>query len=163
MSNRWSKQLISSLPKQSWWWMRLVQVFLVCVVMSDLAFQKSELLAGLWPDQSFWQWNSLFPRAFAEKPSSSCILFRIWLIWLDSFDGIVWPVSSDKWKAPWDLFSLAFGQLLLSQGSKKIWIPACPLGNQLSHFAYRGHFLFFLVNDFFREWFSWTLAHLPLP
>ena len=26
VSNRWSKQLISSLPKQSWWWMRLVQV-----------------------------------------------------------------------------------------------------------------------------------------
>ena len=43
-----------------------------------------------WPDQSFWQWISLFPRVFrAEKPL--CMLF-IWLIWLDSYD---------KWKAPW--------------------------------------------------------------
>ena len=38
-----------------------------------------------WPDQSFWQWISLFPRVFrAEKPL--CMLFRIWLIWLDSYD-----------------------------------------------------------------------------
>ena len=54
---------------------------LVCVSVSDLtwgAFQKSELAAGLWPDQSFWQWSGLFPRAFAEKPPPSCILFRIW-------------------------------------------------------------------------------------
>ena len=44
-----------------------------------------------WPDQSFWQLISLFPRVFrAEKPL--CMLFRIWLIWLDSYD---------KWKAPW--------------------------------------------------------------
>ena len=57
---------------------------LVCVSVSDLtwgAFQKSELAAGLWPDQSFWQWSGLFPRAFAEKPPPSCILFRIWQIY----------------------------------------------------------------------------------
>ena len=30
--------------------------------------------------------NKLFPRDFAEKPSPFCLLFRISLIWLDSFD-----------------------------------------------------------------------------
>ena len=30
--------------------------------------------------------NKLFSRDFAEKPSPLCLLFRIWLIWLDSFD-----------------------------------------------------------------------------
>ena len=38
-----------------------------------------------WLDQSFWQSNRLFPRVFAEKASPSSILFRIWLMWLDSF------------------------------------------------------------------------------
>ena len=33
--------------------------------------------AGPFLDQSFWQWNRLFSRAFAEKPSPSCALFRI--------------------------------------------------------------------------------------
>ena len=43
--------------------------------------------AGPWPDQSVWKWYRLFPSGFAKKNSSpSCILFRIWLIWLDSFD-----------------------------------------------------------------------------
>ena len=27
------------------------------------------------------------------------------------------------------------------QGSKKTWIPACPLGKQLSHLLVCGHFL----------------------
>ena len=34
------------------------------------------------------QWANeivFFQRVFAEKPPPSCILFRIWLIWLDSF------------------------------------------------------------------------------
>ena len=39
-----------------------------------------------WPDQSVRKWNGLFPEGFVEKPSPSCMLFRIWLIWLDSFD-----------------------------------------------------------------------------
>ena len=39
-----------------------------------------------WPNQTFWQWNMLFPRGFAEKPSPLCIIFRIWLIWMVSFD-----------------------------------------------------------------------------
>ena len=38
------------------------------------------------PMQSVSKWNGLFPKGFAEKPSPSCTLFRIWLIWLDRFD-----------------------------------------------------------------------------
>ena len=43
-----------------------------------------------WPDHyltsQFANEIGFFQRVFAEKPSPSCILFRIWLIWLDSFD-----------------------------------------------------------------------------
>ena len=42
--------------------------------------------AGPLPDQSVSKWNLLFLKIFAEKPSPSCILFRIWLIWLNNFD-----------------------------------------------------------------------------
>ena len=46
--------------------------------------------------------------ALVQNPSPSYILFKIWLIWLDSFDiiamGMDWPVSSDKWKAPLNCF-----------------------------------------------------------
>ena len=42
--------------------------------------------AGPWPHRSFWKWNRLFPWVFDEKRFPSCILFGIWLIWLDSFD-----------------------------------------------------------------------------
>ena len=42
--------------------------------------------AGPLPDQTVWKWNRLFRRVFAEKPSPSCIIFRIWLIWLKRFD-----------------------------------------------------------------------------
>ena len=52
-----------------------------------------------------------FQRVLAEKSSPSCILFRIWLIWLIVLikseilisTGTVWPVSSDKWKAPLEM------------------------------------------------------------
>ena len=36
--------------------------------------------AGTLPEQLFWQWNRLFPGVFAEEPSPSYTLFRIWLI-----------------------------------------------------------------------------------
>ena len=36
--------------------------------------------AGPLPEQLFWQWNRLFPGVFAEEPSPSYTLFRIWLI-----------------------------------------------------------------------------------
>ena len=51
------------------------------------------------------------------------------------------------------------------QGSKKTWIPACPLGKQLSHLLVCGHFLLLLVNDFVRGWLAWTRLQLlkPLP
>ena len=50
------------------------------------------------------------PRVFDEKLSPLCTLFRIWMIWLDSFDqkwnshndGMVWLLSSDKRKAPYE-------------------------------------------------------------
>ena len=35
---------------------------------------------GPWPDKTFWQWNRLSPRRFAEKPSPLCIIFMIWLV-----------------------------------------------------------------------------------
>ena len=58
---------------------------------------KSEILlmtGMVWPVSSNNQsarpvtlkWDRLFPRVFAEKPSPSYILFKIWLIWLDRFD-----------------------------------------------------------------------------
>ena len=53
-----------------------------------------------------------------------------------------------------------FGSKIQS-GLKKPWIPGCPLGKQLSHFAAWSHFLLVLVNDFVRGWFAWTLAHWP--
>ena len=137
---------------------------LVCVSVSDLtwgAFQKSELAAGLWPDQSFWQWSGLFPRAFAEKPPPSCILFRIWqMYWRVLMEWSGRPVLTNG-KHP--EISCLRRVIAIPGIKKKTWIPACPLGNQLSHFACRGHFLFVLVKNFVREWFSWTLAHLPLP
>ena len=40
-----------------------------------------------------------FQRVFAEKPSPWCILFTIWLIWLDSFDL--------KWNSQYDRDGLA--------------------------------------------------------
>ena len=65
------------------------------------------------PDQG---WSShfdneigFFQEIFAEKPSPLWVVFRIWMIWLDISliqsdilvtTGIVWPVSSDKWKRP---------------------------------------------------------------
>ena len=39
-----------------------------------------------WPVSLKMKINRLLPRVFAEKLSPSCILFRIWLIWLESFD-----------------------------------------------------------------------------
>ena len=52
----------------------------------------------------------LFPRVFDEKLFSSCMLLRIWLIWLDALikreilitTGMAWPVSSYRWKAPYE-------------------------------------------------------------
>lgn len=69
--------------------------------------------------------TGFFQEVFAEKPSPSCQLYSVYLIWLDSvdwkensdYDGMVWLISSDKWKAPlaslfevfsscnWDSFS----------------------------------------------------------
>ena len=44
--------------------------------------------AGPLPDQSVGKINEIrfFERVFAEKHSPLCILLRIWVIWLDSFD-----------------------------------------------------------------------------
>ena len=56
--------------------------------MSDL--RRFPFVRTGWPDHC---WTShlaseigLFQRVFAKTPSPSCELFRIWLIWLDSFD-----------------------------------------------------------------------------
>ena len=59
---------------------------LACIWQSKGAFQKSELAGQTMAGAAFWQWNRFFPTVVAEKPSPSCIVFRIWRIWLDSFD-----------------------------------------------------------------------------
>ena len=81
-------------------------LFYVFCVIANLWQSVSQSVSQ--SDQLFWQWIiSLFPRVFlAEKPL--CILFRIWLIWLDSYD---------KWKAPWACKSLAFGSRFTSFSS----------------------------------------------
>ena len=61
------------------------------------------------PDQLFWKWNRLFPRVFRLKN----VLFRVYYLEFDwsgwrvlikrepiIATGMVWPVSSDKWKVP---------------------------------------------------------------
>ena len=46
------------------------------------------------------------------------------------------------------------------QDTQKTWIPACPLGRQLSYILLvQGHFLLILVRNLVRGWLSWTLAH----
>ena len=50
------------------------------------AFQNSELAGRTMAGPVIWKWNTLFPRVLDEKRFPSCVLFRIWLIWLDSFD-----------------------------------------------------------------------------
>ena len=71
--------------------------------------KKQNWPARPWPNQSFWNWNRLSPRVFAEKPSASCMRFRIWLILQDIFFieseilitmGMVWPVSLCLISAP---------------------------------------------------------------
>ena len=42
--------------------------------------------AGPWSDKSLWQRKKHFSESFCWKQSLSYKLFRIWLIWLDSFD-----------------------------------------------------------------------------
>ena len=56
-------------------------------LLSIRALSKSQNWpAEPWSDPTFWQWNRLFPRGFVEKPSPLCIIFRIWQIWMVSFD-----------------------------------------------------------------------------
>ena len=50
------------------------------------------------------------------------------------------------------LQSLERDPLKDTQDLKKYWISACPLGNQLSHFAAQGHFLLVSLTDFVKGW-----------
>ena len=73
--------------------------------------QKSELagriMAGPWVILTM---KKAFSKNFFfnENSSPPCILFKVWLIWwivlikseILIATGMVWPVSSDKWKAP---------------------------------------------------------------
>ena len=56
--------------------------------------------------------------------------------------------------------SLCDNKLETLQGSKKTWIPTCPLGKQLSHVSSLGllQVLLILVNDFVRGWLVWALT-----
>ena len=72
---------------------------MLCVVPGILWTVRALSKSRNWPvgrskEQIFWQWNSLFPRGFTEKPSPLCIIFRIWLIWMVNFD--------EKWNSHWD-------------------------------------------------------------
>ena len=62
------------------------------IVQTLRALSKSQNWpAGLWSHQTFWQWNRLFPRGFAEKPSLLCIIFRIWqMVWLKMKFSLRW-------------------------------------------------------------------------
>ena len=60
-------------------------LFLLKLILGRFPFVRTDRPDHRW-SRLFWQWNRLFPRVFAEKPSLSCVVFRIWLIWLDSFD-----------------------------------------------------------------------------
>ena len=56
------------------------------VRVSPRALSKSQNWpVGPWLDQTFWQWNRLFPWSLAKEPSPLCIIFWIWLIWMASF------------------------------------------------------------------------------
>ena len=50
------------------------------------------------------------------------------------------------------LQSLERDPLKDTQDLRKYWISACPLGNQLSHFAVQGHFLLVSLTDFVKGW-----------
>ena len=50
------------------------------------AFQKSELAGRTVTGPVILTKHKLFPRVVTEHPSPLCILFRSWLMWLDSFD-----------------------------------------------------------------------------
>ena len=70
--------------------------------MSELAGRTSQLANEI----------GFFERVFAEKPSPSCILFKIRLIWIVSIKseifivtGMVLPVCSDKSKEAKDIFN----------------------------------------------------------
>ena len=56
--------------------------------------------------------------------------------------------------------SLCDNKLETLGGSKKTWIPTCPLGKQLSHFSCLGLLLILLIllNDFVRGWLVWALT-----
>ena len=79
------------------------ETFLGIGCESKGAFKSHSRPAGPWQDQSSFE-NELrsFQEFFAEK-LSPCILFMIWLIWLDSFDkkwDSFWLVRSEKWETP---------------------------------------------------------------
>ena len=75
--------LQSTLPKMDTLWTN-VTVVGVC--------PKALSICWNWPTRplpgpSFWQWNQLFFKGFCWKTIFFLpTLFRIWLIWLDSFD-----------------------------------------------------------------------------
>ena len=105
--------------------------------------------AGPWPDQSFWQSDKLFPRVFADLLillRANYLGFNIsgWVVLIKSeiliTTGMVWPVSSDKWKALcWYLPTHCVYQLTwwpsLSVAAPKLWnsLPAELKKNRALH------------------------------
>ena len=100
-SRKVSRRLAWALAASSW--RSPVILMLDRDVIISRALYKSHRVRTGRPDQSFWQRNGLFPRVFAEKPSPSCILFRIWLIWLNNFHLIKSEIPTTKgrtWQRP---------------------------------------------------------------
>ena len=110
------------------------------IVESKGAFHTSKLVGRIMAEHILTMKNAL-SKYFVEKPSPSCIPFKIWQIpdWkviISEFlitTGMVWPVSSDKWKAPWQFRGARiengslynrFMALTTPKGSYTTWVQA---------------------------------------
>ena len=126
--------------------------------------------AGSWPDQTFWQ-NRLFPRGFAEQPSTLCIIFRNWLIWIVSFayklnshyDGI--GLASQFWQME---SALRRGLLVVTLGHFRVASSLCFKARlSLKSLAWKWCFILIQIKLIFTRkvlrlaWF-WKLDTLEL-
>ena len=81
------------------------------------------------PEQSVSKWNGLFPEGFVEKPSRAYCFGFDWSGWIVLIKseilittGMVWPVSSGKWKRPLvnTLYIRCLGRLLDLKWAAKV-------------------------------------------
>ena len=119
VSLAFSSSLVWTRKKSTWCEHNFIALRYFTILIANGAFQKSELagrtMAGQWLGQKFWQWNRLFPRGFAEKPSPLYIIFRFWRIWMVRFD--------QKWNSYYDGNGLVsqFWQMVSALKLKSTW------------------------------------------